>query len=648
MVKILINDVEKEVENGLTVLQALEREGVQIPKFCYHERLKVAGNCRMCLVEITPGPPKPQASCAINVAEGMSIKTETEMIKKAREGVMEFLLANHPLDCPICDQAGECDLQDQAFIYGRDSSRFTEGKRAVEEKAMGPFVKTQMTRCIHCTRCVRFMEDIAGTSEIGAFNRGKETEIATFLNSGIKSELSGNIVDLCPVGALTSKPYAMQYRSWELKKTNSIDVFDGLGASVSIQSKNGEVVRVLPLINEEINEEWLSDKSRFAVDGLLNQRLDSCYIKKDDKLIKSSFKEAMDFAISKLKTLDLSREFCAITGDFTDVQTTFTLKNLLSKVNSPFGECRQRNINLDISTRENYIFNSKIMGIDEADVIIIVNSNLRQESPVLNARIRRNVLERKIPIYLIGENVDLTYETKYLGAEKSTLKSKELQDILCKYQKPMLIAGLEAFEGDDGIIIHQDLIEITNKYLKKDDWNGFNVLHTNLSLVSGFDAKLVYENGVNGILQKIKSGEIKAIYSLGSDEIDTDALQNAFVIYQGSHGDKIAPFASVIFPSTAYTEKFASFTNTEGRRLETSKVVPEIGEAKDDIEIIKMLAKGLGFETEVNLETKYIAPKIIGNKTSGVFSIPKKSFYMADYISRNSKSMANAKRELED
>ncbi len=648
MVKVLINDVEKEVEAGLTVLQALEKEGIQVPKFCYHERLQIAGNCRMCLVEIAPGPPKPQASCAINVAEGMSIKTETEMVKKAREGVMEFLLANHPLDCPICDQGGECDLQDQAFIYGKDGSRFTESKRAVEEKAMGPFVKTQMTRCIHCTRCVRFMEDVAGTSEIGAFNRGKETEIATFLNTGIKSELSGNIIDLCPVGALTAKPYAMQYRPWELKKTNSIDVFDGLCASISVQSKNGEVVRVLPLINEEINEEWLSDKSRFAIDGLLSQRLDGCYIKKDGKLVKASFKEAMDFTISKLKSLDVSREFGVITGDFTDAETIFAVKNLLSNIGSQYGECRQKNINLDITNRENYLFNSKITGVEEADLLVIVNSNLKQESPVLNARIRRNVLERKIPVYVIGEKVDLAYKYHYLGREKSLLKGSELESILSKAKKPMIIAGLEAFAGDDGVSVHKVLLEIANKHLKKDNWNGFNILHTNVSLTSGFDAKLIYEKGINGILNKAKSGEIKAIYSLGSDEIDVEAIKSTFIIYQGSHGDKIAPFASVIFPSTAHTEKVATFTNTEGKHLKTAKVVPSIGDAKDDVEIVKLLAENLGYKLSFSLNTTNICPKIShSSEISGEFSISKKSFYMADYISRNSKSMANAKRELE-
>jgi NADH-quinone oxidoreductase subunit G len=649
MVKILINNKETEVENGLTVLQVLEQNGVQIPKFCYHEKLKIAGNCRMCLVEISPGPPKPQASCAINVSEGMSVKTNTEMVKKAREGVMEFLLANHPLDCPICDQAGECDLQDQAFIYGKGSSRFLEEKRAVEEKSMGPFVKTQMTRCIHCTRCVRFMEDIAGTAEIGAFNRGNEVEIATFVNQSIKSELSGNITDLCPVGALTAKPYALSYRSWELKKINSIDVFDSLCASISVQSKNNEVVRVLPVINEDINEEWISDKSRFAVDGLLNQRLDSCYIKNQKTPKPSSFDDALDVIKKKLQSIDLSKQFAAITGDFTDLETTFALKEFMQKIGSPFGECRQKDINLNISKRENYLFNSQIVGIEEADLIVIVNSNIKKESPVLNARIRRNVVERNVPIITIGENVDLNYSTHHLGDDKSSLKSKELQDALLKAKKPLLIAGLDAFLGDDGAIIHNTLLELSEQYLQKENWNGFNVLHQNASLASGFDAKLIYPGGASEILSKAQNGEIKVLYLLGSDEIDISNLKNTFIIYQGSHGDKIAPYADVIISTTAYTEKVATFTNTEGKRLQTSKAVSAIGDAKNDVDIIKLIAQCLNIELTLNLDQVFETPKLElkQSKEGQKFTLSKNSFYMSDYISRNSPSMAKAKKEFE-
>ena len=654
MVKILINDQEREVEAGLTVIQALEQEGIQVPRFCYHEKLQIAGNCRMCLVEIAPGPPKPQASCAINVAEGMSIKTETPMVKKAREGVMEFLLANHPLDCPICDQAGECDLQDQAFVFGKGDSVFKEGKRAVEEKAMGPFIKTQMTRCIHCTRCVRFMEDIAGTAEIGAFGRGNEMEIATFLNEGISSELSGNIVDLCPVGALTAKPYAYTYRPWELKKTNSIDLFDALGSPISLQSKGNEVVRVLPRINEEINEEWLSDKSRFAIDGMLNQRLDACYIKNaEGKLVSATFDEAFEVISKKLSAINLKTEFASITGNFTDIETIGILKNLMEQIGSTYHECRQTPVNIDISSSENYIFNSKIAGIEEADFILIVGSNPRKEAPVLNARIRRNAISRKIPVYLLGEEVNLTYKTAYLGNEKAVLSqilngNHPLCEKLSNAKKPMIIVGLDAFSAEDGLNIHHTLLEIADKFFKREDWNGFNILHKNASLVGALDAKFTYEGGIEKILEKCENGEIKAVYALGADEIDASKLKNIFLIYQGSHGDKLAQMADVILPATSHTEKAASFTNTEGRVQQTTRAVLPIGIARDDQAIVKEFGKILGFETNGNLEIKVfsVSTKRHIERLDGAFKLSTENFYLSDYISRNSESMAKAKKEL--
>lgn len=654
MVKILINDQEREVEAGLTVIQALEQEGVQVPRFCYHERLAIAGNCRMCLVEIAPGPPKPQASCAINVAEGMSIKTETPMVKKAREGVMEFLLANHPLDCPICDQAGECDLQDQAFVYGKGDSVLKEGKRAVEEKAMGPFVKTQMTRCIHCTRCVRFMEDIAGTAEIGAFGRGNEMEIATFLNQGIASELSGNIVDLCPVGALTAKPYAYTYRPWELKKTNSIDLFDALGSPISVQSKGNEVVRVLPRINEEINEEWLSDKSRFAIDGMLNQRLDTCYIKNaEGKLVSASFDQAFEVISKKLSMINLKTEFASLTGNFTDIETIGVLKNLMEQIGSPYYECRQTNLNIDISSRENYIFNSKIAGIEETDLILIVGSNPRKEAPVLNARIRRNAISRKIPVYLLGEEVDLTYKTICLGNEKQVLSqifngTHLLCEKLSNAKKPMIISGLDAFATEDGLDVHHTLLEISDKFFKREGWNGFNILHKNASLVGALDSKFIYEGGIKKILTKCENGEIKAVYALGADEIDISKLKDTFLIYQGSHGDRLAQIADVILPATSHTEKTASFANTEGRVQQANRAVLPIGIARDDQAIVKEFAKILGFEINGNLEIKdfSLSTKRHIEKLDGAFKLSTENFYLSDYISRNSESMAKAKKEL--
>lgn len=651
MVKIFVNDIEKEVPAGITIIQALDYENVQVPRFCYHDKLKIAGNCRMCLVEIV-GIPKPQASCALNVTEGMKINTESEMVKKAREGAMEFLLINHPLDCPICDQAGECDLQDQAFIYGKDKTRLQEEKRAVEEKSMGPFIKTQMTRCIHCTRCVRFMEDIAGTNEIGAFGRGNEMEIATFLNENIKSELSGNIIDLCPVGALTAKPYALSYRAWELKKTNSIDVFDSLGSAISVQSKNNEVVRILPRVNEEINEEWLSDKSRFTYDGLLIQRLDRCYIKNDSgKLISTSFENAITHIKSNLEKINLSKEFAAITGFFTDAETTFALKDFMNQIGSPYTESRLKPYNLDFSKRENYLFNSKIAGIEVADFLLIVNSDVSKEAPVLNARIRRNIIERKIPVYYIGQEIKLNFPHTYLGSDIANLtKISSLCKELEVAKKPMVIAGMDAFNGDNGLEIHQHLLELSAKYFSKEDWNGLNILHKSSASVASFDAKFIYSGGINEILSKVQNSEIKALYLLGSDEIDISKINSkTFIIYQGSHGDKLAKFANVILPSTAYTEKSASYINTEGRIQKTNIAVQPIGEALNDVEIVNKIANAFGFTANSEMifhKFTYTIPFAKDKNIEGKFTLNTGNFYTSDYISRNSVNMQKGEKEL--
>jgi NADH-quinone oxidoreductase subunit G len=647
--KVVINGEEHNFTPGLTVIQACEIAGVEIPRFCYHDRLKIAGNCRMCLVEISPGPPKPQASCAINIAEGMIINTKSEMVIKAREGVMEFLLANHPLDCPICDQGGECDLQDQAFVYGKDTSNFHETKRSVEEKYMGPLIKTNMTRCIHCTRCVRFMEDIAGTGEIGTINRGNEMEITTFLNQGIKSELSGNIIDLCPVGALTAKPYSANYRPWELKRVNSIDVMDSLGSAISIHSKANEVIRILPRVNDEINEEWLSDKSRFACDGLLNQRLDKYYIRNSNgKLVPSNFTESFEMIVSQLSKINMKKEFAAITGDFTDAETVFALKSLMVMMGSPYMESRQKNYSLNLGKRENYIFNSKITGLDLADVLILVGTNTKIEAPVLNARIRRNILERKMEVFVIGEKCDLTYNYNYLGAEKSLLQSEEFKNILKQAKKPMLIAGLDAFAGTDGLSVHEVLLDISSKFLQQENWNGFNVLHKNSSSVAALDAKFIYEGGIDEILSKCKSKEIKVLYAVGADEIDTKNLTNTFIIYQGSHGDKLAEIANVILPSTAYSEKVATFINTEGLKQKTARAVLPKAEIMDDETLINHLAEKLNLKISPKIappnQVNAASPLI--KTLEGVFTLAKTNFYMTDYITRNSATMAKALKEL--
>ena len=422
-INITINGKQVKVPAGITVIQACEMFNVEIPRFCYHDKLKIAGNCRMCLVEIQPGPPKPQASCAMNVAEGMVVKTDTEMVKKAREGVMEFLLANHPLDCPVCDQGGECDLQDQAFIYGNGKSRVDFERRVVKDKNMGPLIKTNMTRCIHCTRCVRFMEDVAGTSEIGAFNRGNETEISTYLETAISSEMSGNIIDLCPVGALTSKPFAYKARSWELVKTYSIDTIDAVGSNIRIDSKGNEVLRILPKINNEINEEWISDKTRFSYDGLFVQRLDKAYLKQYGKMQAVKFSECIDYIANQFSLLkNPSKDFAILLGDAVDSYTSYLITKVAEKLNFKVA-CVQDNAKINASSRPNYLFNSKIANVDNADLFLIINSNPRKEAPVINSRIRKAVINNKAKVFVLGDNLsedtlDLNYKYTYLGNKK--------------------------------------------------------------------------------------------------------------------------------------------------------------------------------------------------------------------------------------
>ena len=644
MTKVTINKQEYDFPVGITALQACEIAGVEVPRFCYHKRLEIAGNCRMCLVEIQPGPPKPQASCAMPIAENMIINTNTEMVKKAREGVMEFLLANHPLDCPICDQGGECDLQDQAFVYGKGCSEFTDEKRAVPEKNMGPLIKTNMTRCIHCTRCVRFMESVAGTSELGAFGRGGTTEISTFLNQNIKSELSGNIIDLCPVGALTARPYAFSYRSWELSKTDSIDVMDGLGSFIRVDAKGDEVVRILPRENDDLNEEWISDKSRFASDGLLVQRLDRCYTKQNGKLVKSNFDDSLAYIAKKISGVSASK-IAFLTGDFVDLETVFALKDLANKIHSPYTECRQDGAKIITNQREDYIFNPKVRGLDEADVLLIVGSNPRIECPVLNARIRKNVCDRNLKVFVIGEEVDLTYKYTFLGSEKSLLD--DVAKIFGEAKRPMMILGQDALCSHDGYAVHAKCLEIRDKFLKKEsEWNGFAMLHKNSARVAGLDAGFVFSGGVNEILEKCESGDISVVFSFGSDEIDVSKLANAFVVYVGTHGDKVASVADVILPAAAYTEKDASFVNTEGLVQKTKQAVRRRFDMLNDVDIVHKIARL--FECEVSSDYLVRCVKNFGfdNRISGNFQLSPVSFYQTDFISRNSATMAKCFSEF--
>ena len=610
MTTILINGKSQNVPDGITIIQACELADVEIPRFCYHERLAIAGNCRMCLVEVAGGPPKPVASCAVNVVEGMQIFTNTPMVKKAREGVMEFLLANHPLDCPICDQGGECDLQDQAYQYGKGKSNYHEPKRAIKDKNMGPLIKTQMTRCIHCTRCVRFIEDVAGTCEIGAIGRGENMEITTYLEKNITSELSGNVIDLCPVGALTSKPYAFKSRSWELKKTYSIDVNDALGSNIRIDSRGFEIMRILPTLNEDINEEWLSDKARFCYDGLKYQRIDKCYIKKNNKLVSLDYLDALNEIAKKINDLK-PQEIGALTGQLSSVEDIFSLKKLLEKKSITNFDCRLNDEKINPSDDSSYLFNSTISGIDEADFCLLIGVNPRKDAPVLNARLRKRFLSKKIKIASIGCDADLTYDYENLGNDLATLKAiANDQHPLCasikNAQKPMLIIGSDAISHEDGELI-QYYCKIINEKLfhQVANWNGYNFLAKNSGLINGLELGFT-SIGVNEIIDKCHKGEIKLLFLHNVDEaINFDKLKDTIIVYIGSHGDVGAHHASIIIPACAFSEKEAIYVNIEGRCQSTKRVVFAPDNVKEDFEIFIDLAKildiDLGFKNHQQL-----------------------------------------------
>ena len=608
MAVVTINNKEITVPDGITLIQACEMADVEIPRFCYHERLAIAGNCRMCLVEVVGAPPKPVASCATPIADGMKVLTNSPMVQKAREGVMEFLLANHPLDCPICDQAGECDLQDQSMAYGRSDSRFHEHKRAVKDKNLGPLVATEMTRCIHCTRCVRFMTDVAGVAEMGAVGRGETMEITSYLEKSLTSELSGNIIDLCPVGALTSKPYAFKARSWELNKTESIDVMDAVGSNIRLDSRGLEVMRILPRLNEEINEEWISDKTRFCYDALKYQRLDQAYIKKDGKLTPASLDEAYQFIADNLKDLK-GNQIAALSGKLSAVEEIVALKLLMEKLGSNNIDCREMGSKINASDPASYSFNTTISGIDHADSCLLIGVNPRISAPIINARIRKRFLTGKLKVAAIGLNADLTYKYQNLGNEVQILQDifdgkSAYNQILEKSLYPMIIIGEEMLKRADGEVILNYAKKIAEKYkMIRDEWNGFNMLHNNASLNGALLAGFTNQNiDTNLILEKALKQEIKAVYLLGVDDADLSKLENCFVIYQGSHGENGVEFADVILPAAAYTEKEATFVNIESRPQLTSRAIFPPKDAKEDWQIVVDLAKVLG----VNLGFKCI------------------------------------------
>ena len=675
MPKITIDDIELEVEPGLTVLQACELAGKEIPRFCFHERLSVAGNCRMCLVEMERAP-KPIASCAMPVGEGMVIRTDSDLVKKAREGVMEFLLINHPLDCPICDQGGECDLQDQAMGYGYDRSRFGENKRAVDDKNLGPLVKTIMTRCIHCTRCVRFATEVAGVPELGATGRGEHTEIGTYVEKALTSELSGNMIDLCPVGALTSKPYAFTARSWELSKTESIDVMDALGANIRIDARGPGVRRILPRNNDDVNEEWLSDKGRFASDGLARQRLDKPYVRAGGKLAPVSWDQAFAAIAEKLNGMDGTR-IAALAGDLADTESMAALKDLMASLGSNNLDCRQDGAPIGEGARAGHLFNSTIAGIDEADAILIIGSNPRWEAPVLNARIRKRYLQGGLAIGVIGEALELTYRYEHLGAGTEALAnlldgSSSFAGVLKDASKPMIILAAGAVARPDGAAVlaaARTIAEASGAV--RDDWNGFNMLHSRAARVGGIEVGFLPGAGGLGteaILDGAASGAIEAVYLLGADEIDMARLGDAFVIYQGHHGDTGAHRADVILPGAAYTEKNATYVNTEGRAQRAQLATFPPGDAREDWAIVRALSAVLGktlpYDTLADLrENMTMANPVFGAiddiiradwgafGEAGVlagddFNSEIENYYMTDPISRASETMARCVAEI--
>jgi NADH-quinone oxidoreductase subunit G len=604
MTKLIIDGKEIDVPAEYTLLQACEAAGAEIPRFCYHERLSIAGNCRMCLVEVKGGP-KPVASCAWGVrdcrpgpkGEPPEISTRSPMVKKAREGVMEFLLINHPLDCPICDQGGECDLQDQAMGYGVDTSRFAENKRAVEDKYLGALVKTSMTRCIQCTRCVRFAAEVAGAPEMGATGRGEDMEITTYLETALTSELQGNLVDICPVGALTSKPYAFAARPWELGKTQSIDVMDGLGSAIRVDTRGREVMRILPRINEAINEEWISDKTRHIVDGLRTQRLDRPYIRENGKLSAASWTEAFAAVAAKVRGVD-GKRIGAIAGDLAAVEEMFALKQLMTS----FGSANlavQGGAAFDVRAgRASYVFNPTIAGIEQADALLIVGSNPRKEATLLNARIRKRWRNGKFKVGVIGEKADLTYDTEYLGAGIETLNDiasgkHSFAEVLKGAQKPIVLVGAGATSRPDGAAILAQAAKLAADIgAIKDGWNGFGVLQPTASVVGALDIGFVPGEGGLSATQMAATGALDVLFSLGADEIDVAG--GAFVVYIGTHGDRGAHRADVILPGAAYTEKSSLYVNTEGRVQMANRASFPPGEAREDWAILRALSDVLG------------------------------------------------------
>jgi NADH-quinone oxidoreductase subunit G len=658
MPKVTVDGVEIEVPQGATVLQACELAGKEIPRFCYHERLSIAGNCRMCLVEVAPGPPKPQASCALPAADGQAIRTDSAMVKKAREGVMEFLLINHPLDCPICDQGGECDLQDQAMAYGRSFSRFDENKRAVDEKYMGPVIKTAMTRCIQCTRCVRLAEEVAGVPEIGMLYRGEDAQITTYLEKTVTSELAGNLADVCPVGALLQRPQLFEYRPWELRRVPAIDVMDAVGSNIRLDVRQRQVMRILPRVNDDVNEEWIHDKTRHHADALVRNRLDRPWLREDGKLRAADWDEALGVFAEKLKAA--GSKVAAIAGDLLDAETMYAAKALLQRQGSKLLEGRQTGLDYDVSSLAAVNFNSTIAGIENADAVLLIGSNVRWEAPLIATRLRK-VPKKGGKIFAIGPEIDLAMPVEWIGDDLKLIGKlpKAVKDAFAKAERPAVIVGAGALaKGALGAALA--LVEPLG--LIKGDWNGFNVLHTSASRMAG----LILGYSQKGGLADIEAAKPQVVLLLGADEMPADRLSGAFKIYIGHHGDAGARQADLVLPGAAYSEKHGIYVNTEGRVQRGEKGAFPPGDAREDWTIFRAVSELLGaplpfdtfgqlraamvadhpqLGTEGLLKLKWAPPKLDA-KVSGPVAYPIEDFYLTNAITRASPTMHTCSEEI--
>ena len=658
MPKVTVDGVELEVPQGATVLQACELAGKEIPRFCYHDRLSIAGNCRMCLVEVAPGPPKPQASCALPAADGQTIRTDTPMVKKAREGVMEFLLINHPLDCPICDQGGECDLQDQAMAYGRSGTRYEENKRAVDDKYFGPIIKTSMNRCIQCTRCIRFSSEVAGVDEIGMLYRGEDAQITSYLEHAVSGELSGNLADVCPVGALLQKPQSFESRSWELRRVPGIDVMDAVGSNIRLDVRQRQVMRVLPRVNEDVNEEWISDKTRHHVDALVRNRLDRPWVREKGKLREASWADALALFAKKLKKA--GSKVAAIAGDLLDAETMYAAKALLAGQGSSLFEGRQTGLTYDTSSLGAVAFNSTIAGIETADVLLLVGSNIRWEAPLIATRVRK-IARKGGKVFAIGPETDLCMKVEWLGNDLKLLAKlpKKVTDTFAKAERPAVIVGPGALGAG---ALGASLALVKPLGLIKDGWNGFNVLHISASRM----ASLMLGYAQKGGIADIEAAKPEVVLLLGADEVAADRFKGAFKIYIGHHGDAGARQADLVLPGAAYAEKHGTYVNTEGRVQRSEKAVFAPGEAREDWAILRAVSeltgKALSFDNFGQLRTAMIkdhpelgrdglidlpwSPPKLDAKAEGPIRYPIGDFFQTNAICRNSPTMQRCSEEL--